>query len=120
MYSSIKLEIRLLSEKWAEPFIFQGVAMTKKTWVSWRLPKHRVEMAFASVFAVSCLGILGCGDDCRKKIQGGDFEMSQGNYSRAVTLFDQAKAAGGCPDAAEKWTRAKELLDHKQGQAPSP
>jgi pentatricopeptide repeat protein len=83
--------------------------------VSWRLPKTMLSWAFAAASLLAGIGLLGCGDDCRKKIQSGDFEMSQGNYSRALQLFDQAHSMGGCPDAIEKQKRAREMLDHQKG-----
>lgn len=64
------------------------------------------------VGALACLlagGFLACGDDCRKKIRDGDFELSQGNTTRAIALYEKAIALGGCSDAAEKKATAEAL-----------
>jgi len=64
------------------------------------------------MLSLAVLGILagGCGENCRKLIHTADFEVSQGNYPRAISLYEQAERSGGCADAAGKKATAKSLL----------
>jgi hypothetical protein len=62
---------------------------------------------FMGIFAQ--IWITGCGDSCRDLVQAGDFELSQGNSTRALQLYNRAIKAGGCPDAVTKKEMATSL-----------
>ncbi len=83
--------------------------------VAYRLPSWSAGQAASLIAFFAVLALCACGDDCRKKIQQGDFEFSQGNYSRAMALYGQAEAMGSCSDATGKKQRAQEMQSHQSG-----
>ncbi len=68
------------------------------------------QMSWRLLLAFLSLSIMHCGEDCRKLIQGGDFEFSQGNAKRALALYERALQAGGCPDAEAKKKAAEAAI----------
>jgi hypothetical protein len=86
--------------------------------VACRLPGFAPGTMAFLIATLAVLTLSACGDDCRKKIQQGDFEFSQGNYSRAMTLYGQAEASGACSDAAGKKQKAMEMRDHQKDTMP--
>lgn len=69
-----------------------------------------VQLSWRLLLTCSSLSLLHCGEDCRKLVQGGDFEFSQGNAKRALALYERAMNAGGCPDAEAKKKTAEAAL----------
>ena len=61
--------------------------------------------------------LLGCGVDCREAARLGEFELSQGNYERAVMQFEKAWSAdsAGCPGVRERLEQARAYRDKTPG-----
>ena len=69
----------------------------------------------APLFAVLT---AGCGNDCREAARLGEFELTQGNYERAVLQFEKAWKMDslGCPGVKERLRQAREFRDKSSGR----
>jgi hypothetical protein len=63
-------------------------------------------------------GLLGCGGDCREAARLGEFELSQGNYERAILQFEKAWDwdSAGCPGVKQRLLEAREFRDKALGR----
>lgn len=83
-----------------------------------RLGLRRAGLPALLVLAVS---LFGCGGDCRKDVEMGDFELKQRNLPNALLHYEKAArspdAAKACPEAKAKAEKVKEAMRSGTGSS---